>query len=147
MPQKQRTSYLAKAINQLPKSLKDSIEHDSISLALDNYELAVIEVTQCYDAKKKEILPLAVRHLIERADTYVECAPTFDGVRVIGWANGITVEVDCDGPDDTSISIYRNCLRWVEISGIVIVDKPLRVIDDIVDHLVDKLKLSPCDLR
>jgi hypothetical protein len=147
MSNKQKSSFLEKAINQLPKTLKDSIEHDQISLALVDDELAIIEVTGCYDEEKNEISCPAVRRLIERADTYVEYSPLCGSVRLIGRARGRTVELDCRGPDDSLISIYRNSVRWVEISGIVIVDRPLRFIDDIVDHLVDEMKPSLCDLQ
>jgi hypothetical protein len=144
---KERTSCLEKAINQLPKALKGSIDPDAISLALDNYEFAIIEISQCYDQKKKEIAPPAVRRLVERADTYVEYAPLLDGVRIIGWATGKTADLTVYGPDDTGIWIYRNSDRWVDISGIVIVDKPLRFIDDVVDDLLDEMKPSLCELR
>jgi hypothetical protein len=48
--------------------------------------------------------------------------------------------VDCDGssPDlaDFTISIYRNCDRWVDISGIPIVDKPFGNIEKLIDELM-----------
>jgi hypothetical protein len=135
----------ARSFNDLPEALKGPIAEDSFSLALDATDhVGVIEITCCYDAEKKQVTVPEVERLIARADTYVEYVPRCDGVRIIGVAYGKSVELDlmCIVEDaaDCSMSIYRNCDRWVDVSGIPIVDKELGNVDRLIDGLVSDTK-------
>jgi len=61
--------------NKLPHVLKDLIEEDSLSLAVDvDDNLGIIEVADCVDLRTRE-LQHAVQRLIERAGTYTEYIP------------------------------------------------------------------------
>jgi len=135
--------------NKLPNVLKGRIEDDSLSLAIDMGfdHFAVIEVTECVDEKTMKVEP-AVQRMIERAGSYTEYVPRSNGIRIIGLSFGPPVELDCRGESDDSshflISIYRNCDRWVDISGRPIVDKPLRNIDKLIDELMADMRKYVC---
>ena len=79
-----------------------------------------------------------MQQLIDRADTYTEYVPRCDGIRIIGEVSvgGPVTEIECATENvGVHVSVYRNCDRWVDLSGIPIVDKPLRHIDDLISEL------------
>jgi hypothetical protein len=125
--------------NKLPHVLKDLIEEDSLSLAVDvDDNLGIIEVADCVDLRTRE-LQHAVQRLIERAGTYTEYIPRCGGIRMIGMSYGQPIDLNCHGSSglsDFTISIHRNCDRWVDISGIPIVDNVFGCIDKLIDELV-----------
>ena len=130
-----------KVLSKLPKVLRDEIGDDDFSLAIDmGFDtFAVIEITECVDEDTMKVHP-AVQGLIERADTYAEYVHRCGGVRIIGRSLGPPIDFDFDGDSadlaDFTISIYRNCDRWVDISGIPIVDKPFGNIEKLIDELM-----------
>jgi hypothetical protein len=131
--------------NKLPKVLRDEFDDCDLSLAIDMDDLhAVIEVTGCVDPRTMKVEP-AVQRLVAQADSYTEFVPRSEGIRIIGLSyGGKPIDLDCHGDSsdsaDLTISIYRNCDRWVDISGIPIVDKPLRNIGKLIDELVAGMK-------
>jgi|SRR5882672_170758 len=132
--------------NKLPKVLRDELDDEDLSLAIDmGFDIyAVIEITGCVDPKTMKVVP-AVQRLIARADSYTEFVPRSDGIRIIGLSyGGKTIDLDCHGDSsdsaDVTISIYRNCDRWVDISGIPIHDNPLRNITKLIDELVSEME-------
>jgi hypothetical protein len=130
--------------NKLPKVLRDEFDDCSLSLAIDmGLDFAVIEIRQCVEEKAMKVEP-AVQRLIERAGTYTEYVPCCEGVRMIGWSCGGSIDLDCDarsrGLAYFNISIYRQCDRWVAVSGIPIVDKPFRNLDSLIDGLLAEMK-------
>jgi hypothetical protein len=70
--------------------------------------------------------------------------PRSEGVRIIGRSFGRPIDLDCDamtaGLADFTISIYHLCDRWVDISGMPIVDKPFRNIENLIDKLLTEIK-------
>jgi len=135
-----------KVLTDLPKVLRDEIGDDDFSLAIDigMDTFAVIEVTGCVDGETMKVVP-TVQRLIDRAGTYTEYVPRSDGIRIIGRSFGECIDLDCDGdsPDlpDFTISIYHACDRWVDISGIPILDKPFRNIEKLIDELMEEMQL------
>ena len=134
-----------KVPDKLPKAFKDNIDNDDLSLAIDMAlsNFAVIEVTGCVDEQTMKVEP-AVQRLIERAGTYVEFVPRSDGIRIIGLTYcGKSTDLHCRGQSFDSanftISIHRNCDRWVDISGIPLLDKPFRKIDELIDELIAEI--------
>jgi hypothetical protein len=131
--------------NKLPKVLRDEFDEHDLSLAIDMDDLhAVIEVAGCVDPKTMKVQP-SVQRLIAQADSYTEFVPRSDGIRIIGLSHGgEPIDLDCLGRSSDSaalvISIYRNCDRWVDISGIPIVDKPLRNIRKLIEELVAEME-------
>jgi hypothetical protein len=125
--------------------LRDELDDEDLSLAIDmGFDIyAVIEITGCVDPKTMKVEP-AVQRLIDRAGTYTEYVPRSEGVRMIGRSFGDPIDLDCDamtaGLADFTISIYHLCDRWVDISGIPIVDKPFRDIGSLIDELLAKMK-------
>ena len=123
---------------KIPKNLAGSFEMDDFSLAVDcGYGLGVIEATECFDDKTQKVTNEGIQRLIDRADTYTEYVPRRSGIRIIGQVHpGHVTEIDCatDNPD-VLLSVYRNCDRWVDISGIPIVDKPLRHICNLINEI------------
>ena|SRR5215510_9724412 len=138
-----------KTSEKLPKVLKDEIGDDELSLAIDMGFgiLAVIEITGCVEEETMKVEP-AIQRLIERAGTYTEYVPRSEGVRIIGRSFGQPIDLDCDGssPDltDFTISIYHDCDRWVDISGMPILDKPFRNIEKLIDELLAEMKQRIC---
>jgi hypothetical protein len=134
-----------KVLNELPKVLRDEIDDDDFSLAIDMGmdTFAVIEVTGCVDEETMKVAP-AVQRLIERADTYTEYVPRSEGIRIIGRSFGQAIDLDCDCESsdlaDFTISIYHDCDRWVEISGIPMIHKPFRNIEKLIEELVAEMK-------
>jgi hypothetical protein len=130
--------------SKLPKVLRDAIDDDVLSLAIDMNDMhAVIEIAGCVDPKTMKVDP-AVQRLIERAGSYTEYVPRSDGIRIIGRSFGEAIDLDCDGDSsdsDFTISIYRNCDRWVDISGIPIVEKRFSNIDKLIDELMEETQL------
>ena len=130
-----------KESTKLPKVLKDEIGEDELSLAIDLGfgNLAVIEITGCVHEETMKVEP-TVQRLIERADTYTEYVPWSDGIRIIGRSFGQAVNLDCRGETSDStvftISINHDCDRWVDFSGIPILDKRFRNIERLIDELL-----------
>lgn len=125
--------------SKLPQALKEELEEDCLSLAIDMKDNhAVIEITDC--VRDGKVDP-AVQRLINRARSYAERIPSSDGVRIIGLSyDSSPVDLGCcaESPDSSelTISIHRNCDRWVPISGLPIVDKRFENVDELIDELV-----------
>jgi hypothetical protein len=137
---------LKTAINGLPSQLTD-LDDDTFSLAVDcDDDLGVIEITNCYNWEKKECNQPEVKRLVEQFDTYAEYVPRCEGVRIIGHAFYHGGPAEKDGHllsndfemTESHISVYRNSDRWVDISGMVIEDKTMRVIDPQINKLLSK---------
>jgi len=126
--------------NELPKVLKDNVDDDSLSFAIHiNGKYAVIEVPGCVDEKTLKVDDPDVQHLIERADTYTEYVPRSGGIRIIGRSfGGRAVDLGTSSDSDQTMAMYRRCDRWVDISGIPILnDDRLRNLDKIMHELMD----------
>jgi|SRR5215510_4138681 len=83
----------------------------------------------------------AVQRLIDRAGSYTEFVPRSDGIRIMGLSyGGPSIDIHCRGQSSESvnltISIHRNCDRWVDISGIPLFDEPFRNIEKLVGELM-----------
>jgi hypothetical protein len=131
--------------NKLPKVLRDELDDENLSLAIDmGFDIyAVIEITGCVDPKTMKVVP-AVQRLIAQADSYTEFVPRSEGIRIIGRSFGQAVDLDCDGESsdlaDFTISIYHSSDRWVDISGIPILDKPFRNIEKLIEELLAEMR-------
>jgi hypothetical protein len=126
---------------KLPKPLTDGIDKDCFSLAVDCIDLAVIEVAGCVYEK----LDLSIERLIERADSYTEYFPRSEGIRIIGYSYGhlpleMNYVLETSDCANTTLSIYRCCDRWVDISGIPIYDRPFANIDSTINDLLAKTR-------
>jgi hypothetical protein len=123
---------------KLPKSLMSFAKNEWLSLAVDcGWGVGVIEITECFDDETQTVKDKGVQKLIDRADTYTEYVQRCGGIRIIGvvQGGGPVTEIECATEnDDVHVSVYRNCDRWVDLSGIPIVDKPLRHIDDLISE-------------
>jgi hypothetical protein len=125
------------------KHLTDWFTENNLSLIINVHHFVVIEVSECvYD----EIDP-PIRMLIEQFNSYTEYVPRTDGIRIIGYSEqnpeSCPLEIKCvieSGRfnDSHTLSIYRCCDRWTEISGIPIFDRPVEEIDGPINELIAK---------
>jgi hypothetical protein len=83
--------------------------------------------------------------LIEQFNSYTEYVPGTNGIRIIGlsFEESCRLEIKCviksdDSNDLHTLSIYRCCDRWTDISGIQIFDRPLEEIDSPLNELIAK---------
>jgi hypothetical protein len=122
----------------LPSAPTDGIESDSFSLAFYCGDLAVIEIECCFN---EQIDPY-VRRFIDQADSYTEYVPRSEGIRIIGYSLQKHSPLETISALETpaclrsTLSIYRCCHRWINISGIAILDQPFSYIDDTIDELL-----------
>jgi hypothetical protein len=129
-----------KTFNKLSCVLRELIDEDCLSFAINvKYGVAVIEVVNCVNTKTGKV-EHAIQSLIDRAGTYTEYVPRTAGIRIIGMADGQPIDLDCglerSDSSSSTISIRRNCDRWVEVSGIPIVDDVFSEIDELIEQLV-----------
>jgi hypothetical protein len=131
--------------SKLPKALKEDLDEECLSLAIDIDDLhAVIEITGCVNGKTGKV-DRAVQRIIDRAESYAEQMPHHDGIRIIGRTyGGSPIDLGCcaESPDwsEMTISIYRNCDRWVPISGLPIVNKRFENLDKLIDELMARME-------
>jgi hypothetical protein len=130
-----------KNAEELPKALRDNIDEDSLSLAIDMAEanIAIIEITGCVDTKTMKV-DAAVQRLIDRAGSYTEFVPGSDGIRIMGLSHyGDSIDLHCHGEGselvNLAISIHYKCNRLVGISGMPLVDEPFRNVENLIEEL------------
>jgi hypothetical protein len=82
--------------SKLPKALKEDLDEECLSLAIEIDDLhAVIEIIGCVNSKTGKV-DRAVQRIIARAESYVERMPRHDGIRIIGCSyGGSPIDLGC----------------------------------------------------
>lgn len=123
-----------------PRHLMEWFTENNLSLAINHHCLAVIEVPECVHKKK---IDRPIDTLIDQFDSYTEYVPRMNGIRIMGisFENSCHLENRCvidSSPSKEShrLSIFRCCDRWTDISGIQLLDRPLRELDLWINELI-----------
>jgi Virulence-associated protein E len=93
---------------------------DGIGFVLQGTELAIVDLDHCLDPETGKIDPWAKRWLDTTNGAYVERTPSGEGLRIIGINAGDRLQrrwTISDARKDAAIEIYRNCERYVTITG------------------------------
>ena len=112
---------------------------DGIGFALLGSNIGAVDLDHCRDADSGAISPWADDIRAEANSSYCEVTVSGSGLRIIGQ---VANETEChrkftiDRATDGSIEIYRNCARYITVSGLEIghcTDLPPA--DDFLDKL------------
>lgn len=120
-------------------------ETDGIGFVLTNTNFAAFDIDDCRDPTSGVIDPIALE-LVNRANSYAEITVSGTGLRVIGYGSDRYVHTKQRIPDSAvSIESYRNCERFITISGNQLDGTPneLADIDALIDETVEKLGGAP----
>src|SRR3974390_890585 len=96
--------------------------------------IAALDLDDVRNAQTGVLAPWA-KDLVKDADTYTEVTPSGEGVRIIGYGHGGYVHrVLKRSPG--KLEIYRDCPRYITVTGHQIGASGLANIDDIIDALI-----------
>jgi hypothetical protein len=116
-------------------------ECDGIGFNLLNANIPALDIDKCRDKVTGAIAPEALA-IINRAQSYTEITPSGTGLRVIGTGSGDRLQRKQKIPGSTvEVESYRNCARYITISGNRLPDTPVRMtgIDKVIDAVVAEL--------
>jgi hypothetical protein len=116
---------------------------NGIGFVLRGTDICAFDIDDCRNPKTGEIDPIA-RSLVDRANSYTEITVSGTGLRIIGIGSDryMNRKQKIDG-SEVSIESYRNCERYITVSGIVLdgTSPQLANIDALIDEIV--LELTP----
>lgn len=113
---------------------------DGVGFCLLGTEYAAFDIDDCRNPVNGTIDPVA-QALIDRAGSYVEVTPSGTGLRIIGTGSDRLMHTKNKvNGSAVSIEAYRNCARYITISGAQLASAPqgLNDIDALVDDVVAK---------
>jgi hypothetical protein len=101
-----------------------TVKADGIGFALLNTPFDVVDLDHCLDSESGQVDPWAQEWLTKANGSYVEMTPSGEGLRIIGGTNPNSAEKlhrkwpVKDGREKAAIEIYRNCERYITITGV-----------------------------
>jgi hypothetical protein len=101
-----------------------AVKADGIGFALLNTPFDVVDLDHCLDPESGQIDAWAQAWLKEANGSYCEVTPSGEGLRIIGGTNPNSTEKlhrkwpVKDGREKAAIEIYRNCERYITITGV-----------------------------
>jgi putative DNA primase/helicase len=113
---------------------------DGIGFALLNSNVVAFDIDDCRDEAAGNLHPWA-KQLIARCGSYAEVTPGREGIRILGTGNGPRIQRKFAIADGVSVEIYRNCERFIAVTGNWIsadLDR-LADMDSIADQVVAEL--------
>jgi AAA domain len=112
-----------------------------IGFVLFDTDICAFDIDNCRDPATGEIDPVAMS-LVNRANSYTEVTVSGTGLRIIGTGSEryMNRKQKIDG-SKVSIESYRNCERYITISGMVLdgTSPQLANIDALIDEVVVEL--------
>jgi hypothetical protein len=114
---------------------------DGIGFVIFGTDICAFDIDDCRNPKTGEIDPIAMS-LVNRANSYTEITVSGTGLRIIGIGSDryMNRKQKIDG-SKVSIESYRNCERYITISGMVLDGTSLQLtnIDSLIDEVVVEL--------
>jgi putative DNA primase/helicase len=116
---------------------------DGIAFALLDSSVTAFDLDHCRDAGSGTLHEWAQR-LVERCGSYVEITPSHEGIRILGTGSGQKIHRKFSVADGASIEVYRNCERFITVTGDQISPTPDRLadIDAVADQIVAELEAA-----
>ena len=113
---------------------------DGIGFALLGSGVTAFDLDNCRDPISGELHEFAQR-LVDRCGSYAEITPSGQGIRILGMGSGPKVHRKFAIPNGASIEIYRNCERFITVTGGQLSAAPCQLadIDAIVNEVVAEL--------
>jgi Protein of unknown function (DUF3631) len=113
---------------------------DGVAFALLGSGIAALDLDDCRDAGS-DVLHEFGRRLVERCGSYAEITPSREGIRILGKGSGPKIHRKFAVANGASVEVYRNCERFITITGEQILHAPDRLadIDAVVDQVVTEL--------
>jgi hypothetical protein len=123
-------------------------EFDGIGFCLLNSGIAAFDLDHCRDRETKEITPW-VKTLVEDCNSYAEITPSQEGLRIIGFGSGdyINRKLRIPNANGAMCEPYRNCARYITISGNALKNVPLANIDNHINRVRSELGAVEEQLR
>ena len=89
---------------------------DGIAFALMGSNVAAFDIDHCRDAASGALHEWA-QELIDRCGSYVEITPSREGIRILGTGSNRKIHRKFVLADGVSVEIYRNCERFITVTG------------------------------
>jgi hypothetical protein len=89
---------------------------DGIAFALLGSNVVAFDIDDCRDDTTGILHPWA-KQLIARCSTYAEITPSQKGIRILGAGAGSKIHRKFAIGDGASVEIYRNCERFITVTG------------------------------
>jgi Uncharacterized conserved protein len=113
---------------------------DGLGFCLLGTQFCAFDIDDCCDPATGAIDPMA-RALVDRAKTYAEVTVSGAGIRIIGLGSDRSVHTKKKVKGSkVSIEVYRNCERYITISGAQMLRTAHRLAD--IDGLIDQVLLE-----
>jgi Protein of unknown function (DUF3631) len=109
---------------------------DGIAFALLGSNITAFDVDHCRDGTSGTLHPWA-RRLIERCGSYVEITPSREGIRLLGTGSNRNIHRKFEVADGVSVEVYRNCERFITVTGDQIPPAPGQLVD--IDAVADQV--------
>src|SRR5262245_45075529 len=95
---------------------------DGIGFSLLGSDIGAVDLDHCRDAESGTITPWAEAIRAEASHAYCEITVSGQGLRIIGRASGPEThrKFTFDRKTGAGIEIYRNCARYITVSGLEI---------------------------
>jgi hypothetical protein len=118
---------------------------DGIGFQLNGSHIAAVDLDHVRDMATGEITPRAKELITEAANVggvYIEVTVSGTGIRFIGLSNNaeeIHRKYTLDPTTGEAIELYRNCARYITVSGLI-TDLPPCPVLDVVDGFFERLQ-------
>lgn len=117
-------------------------EADGVGFCLLGTDVSAFDIDDCRDSVTGAIHPVA-KALVDRAGSYSEVTVSGTGLRIIGTGSDRHMHTKKTKVNGSAVSIeaYRNCERYITLSGLQLDDTPQRMndIDALIDDVVAEL--------
>ena len=113
---------------------------DGIAFALLGSDVVAFDVDHCRDTASGA-LHVWAQQLVDRCGTYVEITPSREGIKILGTGSNRKIHRKFALADGISVEVYRNCERFITVTGDQIPPAigQLTDIDVVADQVVAEL--------
>lgn len=115
-------------------------DFDGVGFCLMGAELAAFDIDDCRNPETGQIHPWALEK-VRAAGSYAEVTVSGTGLRIIGMGQGDYVQRKLSVTDGVSCELYRNCERYIVMTGNRLEDSPAELlnVDEILDQTLTEL--------
>ena len=113
-----------------------------VGFVLTESPITAFDIDKCVDPTTGEIHTWA-RELVGRTNSYTEITVSGTGLRIIGFGSGPYTLRKLPVVDGVSCELYRNCPKYIAMTGNQLGDRKLINIDAAIDATLEELDTQP----